>query len=219
MNDVCANVRQRLIEAATAVFAEKGYSRASTREICRLAGANGAAIHYYFGDKASLYREVFRPPEYVTEVPAALSAEDATLREGLEAFFRPLTRLLSESCLAPHQHMLLVREQVQPSGLLNERRVDFFRPRHEQVCRFLSRHCGVAEPDERIEHLAISLAGMALVFFMKRDYVEAFAPGLVSDGPALAATLQRLTDYGVALVEAEARERGKTADDRRPDAS
>ncbi len=189
------------------VFAEKGYSRASTREICRLAGANAAAIHYYFGDKATLYREVFRPPEYVTEVPEALSAPDATLREGLEAFFRPLTRLLTESCMAPHQHMLLVREQVQPTGLLNERRVDFFRPRHEQVCRFLCRHCGAEEPDEAIEHLAISLAGMALVFFMKRDYVEAFAPGLLSDGPALTATLDRLTDYGVTLVEAEARRR------------
>ena len=189
------------------VFAEKGYSRASTREICRLAGANAAAIHYYFGDKATLYREVFRPPEYVTEVPEALSEPDATLREGLEAFFRPLTRLLTESCMAPHQHMLLVREQVQPTGLLNERRVDFFRPRHEQVCLFLCRHCGAEEPDQAIEHLAISLAGMALVFFMKRDYVEAFAPGLLSDGPALTATLDRLTDYGVTLVEAEARRR------------
>ncbi|HKJ09773.1 MAG TPA: CerR family C-terminal domain-containing protein [Gammaproteobacteria bacterium] len=207
MTEPGPNVRQRLIEAAMGVFAEKGYSRASTREICRLAGANAAAIHYYFGDKATLYREVFRPPEYVTEVPEALSAPDSTLREGLEAFFRPLTRLLTESCMAPHQHMLLVREQVQPTGLLNERRVDFFRPRHEQVCRFLCRHCGAAEPDEAIEQLAISLAGMALVFFMKRDYVEAFAPGLLSDGPALAATLERLTDYGVTLAEAEARRR------------
>lgn len=211
MNEPCANARQRLIEAAISVFAEKGYARASTREICRRAGANGAAIHYYFGDKASLYREICRPPDYVTEVPAELLGADSTLRGGLQAFFRPLARLLTESCLAPHQHMLLVREQLQPTGLLNERRVDFFRPRHEQMCRFLCRHCGIDEPDEAIEHLAISLAGMALVFFMKRDYVEAFAPGLLSDQSALAATLERITDHGVALVQAEASRRRQSA--------
>lgn len=212
MNDDSPKVRQRLIAAATEVFAEKGFSRASTREICRLAGANSAAIHYHFGDKASLYQAVCRPPESITEVPDALLSPDATLREGLEAFFAPLARLLTESCLPPHQHMLLVREQVLPSGLLNEKNcVDFFRPRHEQFCRFLCRHCGAAEADEAIHHLAVTLGGMAMVLFIKRDFVEAFAPALLREGAPLEETLHRLTDYGVTLVEAETRRRRSEA--------
>jgi len=207
MNDDSPKLRQRLIAAATEVFAEKGFSRASTREICRLAGANSAAIHYHFGDKASLYREVCRPPASITEVPDALLSPETSLREGLEAFFAPLARLLTESCLPPHQHMLLAREQVLPSGLLNETCVDFFRPRHEQLCRFLCRHCGVDEPDDAIHHLAVSLGGMAMVLFIKRDFVEAFAPALLGEGAPLDQTLNRLVEFGVTLVEAEARRR------------
>ncbi len=206
MNDDSPNIRQRLLQAASQVFAEKGYAEASTREICRLAEANAAAIHYHFGDKASLYRAVCRPPDFVIGVPPALLDPETTLRAGLEAFFAPLVPLLTESCIPPHLHMLLVREQVQPSGLLNESCVDFFRPQHEQFCRFLARHCDLAEPDEAVQHLAVSITGMAMMLFIKRDFVEAMAPHLLRDD-GLEATLARLADYAVNLVEAEARRR------------
>jgi AcrR family transcriptional regulator len=52
--------RQSLIEAATAVFAEKGYEGGSVRLITQKAKANQAAINYHFGDKEGLYREVLR---------------------------------------------------------------------------------------------------------------------------------------------------------------
>ncbi|MDH4012180.1 MAG: TetR family transcriptional regulator, partial [Desulfobacterales bacterium] len=45
--------RNRLLNAACEVFAEKGYRNAKVAEICHRAGANVAAVNYYFGDKAS----------------------------------------------------------------------------------------------------------------------------------------------------------------------
>lgn len=54
-----ANVtRQALLHHATDVFAENGYELASVRDITSRAGANLAAIHYHFGGKEALYREV-----------------------------------------------------------------------------------------------------------------------------------------------------------------
>ncbi|MBZ6075451.1 TetR/AcrR family transcriptional regulator [Microvirga puerhi] len=50
--------RQALLDAAIAVFSEKGYEGASVREITREAHANQAAITYHFGGKEGLYREV-----------------------------------------------------------------------------------------------------------------------------------------------------------------
>ncbi|MGB9515171.1 MAG: CerR family C-terminal domain-containing protein, partial [Candidatus Acidiferrum sp.] len=55
-----APTREKLLEAAGQVFAERGYYNATIREICRLAGANVAAVNYTFGDKLGLYTEVLR---------------------------------------------------------------------------------------------------------------------------------------------------------------
>ncbi len=48
----------RLLRAATAAFARKGYRGASVREITRDAGTNLGAITYHFGSKAALFEAV-----------------------------------------------------------------------------------------------------------------------------------------------------------------
>jgi len=48
--------RERIIEAAFAVFAEEGYVGASTRRIAAEAGVNPPALQYYFDSKEGLHR-------------------------------------------------------------------------------------------------------------------------------------------------------------------
>src|SRR5260370_36481377 len=50
--------RGKLLEAAGHVFAEKGFDRATGKEICERAGTNTAAINYYFGGMEGLYAAV-----------------------------------------------------------------------------------------------------------------------------------------------------------------
>jgi len=52
--------RERLLHAATRLFADNGYRGASVRDICNLAGANPGAVSYHFGGKRQLYRSVLR---------------------------------------------------------------------------------------------------------------------------------------------------------------
>jgi AcrR family transcriptional regulator len=49
--------RDRIVEAAGEMFAEKGFDATTVRDICQRAEANIAAVNYYFGDKQRLYVE------------------------------------------------------------------------------------------------------------------------------------------------------------------
>src|ERR1019366_7233880 len=51
--------RERLLLAGLRLFAEQGFAKTSIRQIALAAGANVAAVSYYFGNKAGLYRAVF----------------------------------------------------------------------------------------------------------------------------------------------------------------
>lgn len=52
--------KARLLTAASALFAEKGFRETTVAEICDAAEANIAAVNYHFGDKERLYDEVWR---------------------------------------------------------------------------------------------------------------------------------------------------------------
>jgi AcrR family transcriptional regulator len=49
---------ERIIAAATALFAKKGFAGTSTKEICEAAAVNIAAVHYHFGTKEQLLRHI-----------------------------------------------------------------------------------------------------------------------------------------------------------------
>jgi len=49
--------KDRILHAAGAIFAEKGFRSSTVREICDAAEVNIASVNYYFGDKKSLYEE------------------------------------------------------------------------------------------------------------------------------------------------------------------
>jgi AcrR family transcriptional regulator len=197
------DARQRLIEAATEVFAQKGYAEASTREICRLAGANVAAIHYYFGDKASLYREIFRPARAVLQLPESWERPDTPLREALVHFYRHLLQFTYALPRAQFMRMLFVREQLQPTGVLSEGPTEILLPFHERVVQFATARCGASHADLALRQLAFGLVGLAMVLLVERSTVEQVAPGLLGEPAAVEATVQRLADSGVALFAAE----------------
>src|SRR6185503_17181574 len=69
--------RERVIAAATVLFAENGYDGTSTRQIAHQVGLNVATVAYHAGSKAELYQEVMR---------RAYAAEAQHLARALAAF-------------------------------------------------------------------------------------------------------------------------------------
>ena len=196
------DAQQRLIQAALKVFASKGYEGASTREICRLAGANVAAIHYYFGDKASLYREVFRLPELLSRLPVEMDDPETPLRAGLTGFYKHILAYIGAPEQVQQMRLLFLREELHPTGVLDGH-IDATLQMHEQLVKYLGRTVGADETDTALHQLAFSVLGLALVLFVQRTAVDRVAPQLLADDAALQATIDRLADHGVALIEAE----------------
>lgn len=54
------DTKERIIEVATDLFADRGFEGASIREIAKVAEVNLAAINYHFSNKQNLYYEVLR---------------------------------------------------------------------------------------------------------------------------------------------------------------
>ncbi len=55
INNLEPNARQRLLETATELFAEKGYAGTSVREIVNRAGVSKPVLYYYFQSKEGLF--------------------------------------------------------------------------------------------------------------------------------------------------------------------
>ena len=54
--------RKLLIEAAKKEFLEKGYNKASLRNICAKAGMTTGALYFFFNNKENLYSSIVNPP-------------------------------------------------------------------------------------------------------------------------------------------------------------
>ncbi len=200
--------RERLIDEASRIFADKGFAKASTREICLAAGQNVAAIHYYFGDKAGLYRAVLqRPLEGMATVFAQLSAPGLTLEQALHLFMSALLcpwghDEQAEWCLRLH-----LREMIEPTHEYKDVIAQHILPLHTQLVELLARHVGATEVDDALHQLAFALAAMVHDYGMSREFMNVLAPSLLSGDGALDKVLSRLVGYGLALVEHERRVR------------
>ena len=68
------DTRQSILDAARAVFAEKGFDQASIRAIATEAQVDPALVHHYFGTKDKLFLESMNMPLNPAElVPKALA--------------------------------------------------------------------------------------------------------------------------------------------------
>lgn len=100
--------RQRILDAASAVFAEHGFGGARVDEIAARAGVNKAMLYYHVGGKRALYTAVLmRNFDRVQRaVDAALEIRGRT-RQRLEAVITALTQVAQEH---PDHPRIVLRE-------------------------------------------------------------------------------------------------------------
>lgn len=88
---VLTSSRERLAEAAKALFAERGYEATSTVAICRLAGTSESQLIKHFGSKQGILQAIF---------------------EGAWERINPAVRLATESIALPREKLRITIEMV-----------------------------------------------------------------------------------------------------------
>lgn len=100
--------RLRLLEAATAEFASRGFNGASVDRIARAARVNKAMIYYHFRNKAALYSEIFQGfIRAVLDRVRTVASSNADPAAKVRAFVRAIAE---EAAVRPHFPPMWLRE-------------------------------------------------------------------------------------------------------------
>lgn len=203
--------RERLIEEAAVIFSEKGYTAATTREICHAADTNITSIHYHFKNKAGLYRAIFSEPLKTMPFPKLElnKLSERSRQQILAEFYRQLLQPFLDD-IPKHMpkihhliHELIKREQFEPSGLVDDLIVlpviHIHQPLNELLCSCLQ----LDTPDEELHRLAFVIVGIGFSMIHPRHIIKYYAPELVSGANWQDEMLSRLAFFADAMISAE----------------
>lgn len=110
-------MENKIINAARAVFIEKGYAETSMSEIAARVGINRPTLHYYFRTKEKMFQAVFSGivSSVIPKVFEALMQREKTISERIENIIDAYYALFLEN---PHLPMFMLRELNRDSELL-----------------------------------------------------------------------------------------------------
>jgi AcrR family transcriptional regulator len=209
--------RNRLLDAALALFAEKGFAKTSTREIALAAQVNIASISYYFGDKAGLYRAVFEDPRACPGPDAALvlgavgpDGQRVSLDMVLRAILAGFTEPLKHADLMHNCRRLHFREMLDPTGAWQDVIENNIRPAHLALVQALCTHLVLTQADDDIHSLAYAIAGLGMMLHVGSEILPALCPTLIGTPQQIDGFTERLLGYAHAMVDAEMRRRKVT---------
>jgi TetR/AcrR family transcriptional regulator, regulator of cefoperazone and chloramphenicol sensitivity len=196
--------RRRLMLAGLRLFAEKGFAATSIRELALAAEVNVAAISYYFGDKAGLYRAVFLEPAHdPQEELTRLAHPGLPLNTMLDGYFQLFLAPLSDGEMARLCVKLRMREMLEPTGLWQEEVRSGIQPMHNLLVGALCRHMGLLHPDDELHRLAFAIAALGVYLHVGQDVMEAVKPQLAQFPQAVPAWRTFLVRQADAMVRAE----------------
>jgi AcrR family transcriptional regulator len=204
------DTRQRLLDAAIPLFADRGFAGVTVRDICRTAHANLAAVNYHFGDKLGLYVAVagvaidaMRTATETTMRPAPGSSAADKLGHYVHAYVAVLVsvggpggwiyRLMRHEMADPTPAAaLIVNEAIRP-------RVTYL---SDVVAELL--HCRSSDP--RVRRCVISIQAQCLFYMpdpFRARYFGRWPPKAPAEVTAAAAHIATFSLAGIrALAKA-----------------
>src|SRR5215831_2946451 len=202
--------RTELLEAAGHVFAEKGFDRATGKEICERAGANSAAINYYFGGMEGLHAAVLEeanrrlvPLESVTSAIARKTSARAKLQAIIELLVEKLLGPISSSWVLG----VISREILLPTSALEHLFETQGLPKVRIAKSIIGELMELPEDHPAVARGCISvMAPMLLLFVADRYGLKRLFPNLLLTSNETKALSRHLVQFALGGLSAVARD-------------
>ncbi len=169
------NTKERLLHAACAVFAAKGYRDTTVAEICERAEANIASVNYHFGDKESLYDAVWRYAFSITSAAYPIHGslpQNPTLEDYLYSYANALIHRIfceDEAGLFPK---LLHQEMSNPTLALDRIAKEVLFPQSQFLGKAVHAALSPDIEDESIRRCMHSIIGQCAFYNFSRPLRE-----------------------------------------------
>ena len=193
--------RERLIDASARLFAERGFTKVTVREICRRARANVAAVNYHFGGKQGLYDEIvssaIRTMQHTTDEIREAGANHPP-EEQLAIFIRIFLSRVME-----HRdgwiHHLMSREISDPTPALDRVIRNVVRPRMDYLAGVIAQLLHCRADDQRVQFSVMSVQVQCLALINER--AAKFQPFPLTP-PRIEALVEHITKFSLGGIRA-----------------
>ncbi|HRU04537.1 MAG TPA: CerR family C-terminal domain-containing protein [Candidatus Brocadiia bacterium] len=195
--------RDRILEAASHLFAEKGFRGATVALICRQAKANIAAVNYHFGGKERLYQEAWRHAHrrlLEQNPPDGGVPPDRPAAERLHGRIR--AGLLRAFHADGVEFRIMRAEMINPTGLLRQVMHDAIQPLRQATQSILRELLGPGASDFDVQLCEACLVApwIHISHHQQAKKHEGMAP--VFHEEDLDAMTEHMTAYALAGIEA-----------------
>lgn len=198
--------RSRLLEAASAVFSRKGYRAAKVAEICRLAGANMAAVNYYFGDKESLYVETWRYAFRRYKEPVSSDPVGGSPEERLRLFIRNMMNNFARGGEGRQFSRIYMMELVNPTGLITDDWHELIEPRRQVLREIIMDVMGRDGDSQLVRFCELSIINQCHSLLTVKETDLAYFLGHSLDEDMIQRLADHIADFSLAGIEAVGRQ-------------
>jgi TetR/AcrR family transcriptional regulator, regulator of cefoperazone and chloramphenicol sensitivity len=205
--------RQRIIDAAGEMFAERGFEATTVRDICQAAEANIAAVNYYFGDKQRLYIEaVVRAHRWRMErVKLPEWSADTSPEQKLADFIHTFIRRVRTGPDDTWHTRLIMREIANPSAACAELVQSSIRPQFEILLAILHELLPTERDEEKLRLTAFSIVGQCLFYHFADPVIRNLLDRDEYDRLEVEKLANHICDFSLAAVKARKRPIGAGA--------
>ncbi|MEP7086753.1 MAG: CerR family C-terminal domain-containing protein [Gemmatimonadota bacterium] len=205
-----ADTRERILEAATRLFTERGFAKVTVRDITSDAKANLAAVSYHFGDKLGLYERVLeiglRSAQQMnteTILPRAGHTPEECLRHYVREYLPRIVRSDDRGWI----YQLLKHEMSNPTPVARSYVRGAIMPRIEFLSGVVGDLLGKSSTPDRVRRCTTSIQAQCL-FFLPDPFKSMVMPDFQpSTDEAIREVADHIAEFSLAGIRAIAAQR------------